>query len=285
MWRACLGISARSQSAWSGPDGVPSRHVLVAALHVASMLDARGSQVEDADESYWHSATGGAFPPPDLRLGERLLVDVGLVDQLAGRLVPSERLLALLAGGIEDALATLLSDSLLVSAPPSIGQSETDLEKALASVIPDAERREQLLLALGRRFDDSHRRQVGAVGEQVVVNRLRVELDALGYPALARDVRQVSLLSDQLGYDVVAPRIAGPQRLLEVKSTEADVTSLSDHAGNLQLCIAATDQKGSHLGAISCLTWPSRYTRGRSLRSMGRVPHHPRPTEARRSRT
>jgi hypothetical protein len=38
---------------------------------------------------------------------------------------------------------------------------------------------------------------------------------------LARGVRRVSLTSDQLGYDVTAPRIGGSARLLEIKTTTA----------------------------------------------------------------
>jgi len=47
----------------------------------------------------------------------------------------------------------------------------------------------------------------------------------LGYLDLARAVRRVSLESDQLGYDVSAPRISGPRRLLEIKATTAIATS------------------------------------------------------------
>lgn len=72
-----------------------------------------------------------------------------------------------------------------------------------------------------RRFDDSRRRAVGAVGEQLVVDTVREELRSLGYPELAREVRQLSLETDQAGYDISAPRIGGPKRLLEVKATTA----------------------------------------------------------------
>ena len=48
---------------------------------------------------------------------------------------------------------------------------------------------------------------------------MRTDLLALGYPELARAVRHLSLESDQLGYDITAPRIGGQRRLLEVKAT------------------------------------------------------------------
>jgi hypothetical protein len=95
----------------------------------------------------------------------------------------------------------------------------------LGELVPDAARREELLLALRRRFSDTHQRAIGAVGEELVIAAARHELITLGHPDLARAVRRVSLLSDQLGYDVTAPRISGPRRLLEVKATVIEPTS------------------------------------------------------------
>lgn len=62
---------------WKGEDGLPSQHVLEAAAHVATLLDDPSSAAADARESYWRRALGGSFGPSDLRLGERLLVDIG----------------------------------------------------------------------------------------------------------------------------------------------------------------------------------------------------------------
>jgi hypothetical protein len=64
-------------------------------------------------------------------------------------------------------------------------------------------------------------RLIGAIGEELVVAALRTDLIALGYPELARAVRHVSLESDQLGYDITAPRVGDTTRLLEVKTTNA----------------------------------------------------------------
>src|SRR5207248_5711403 len=47
-----------------------------------------GSRVADTRESYWHRATGGLFGPPDLELGERLLIDCRLVEERDGKLYP-----------------------------------------------------------------------------------------------------------------------------------------------------------------------------------------------------
>ena len=49
--------------------------------------------------------------------------------------------------------------------------------------------------------------------------RAKEQLADLGHPQLAAQVRQVSLRSDALGYDVTAPRTIGNGRLFEVKSS------------------------------------------------------------------
>jgi hypothetical protein len=207
-----------SDFVWRGKDGLPSEHVLEAAMHVATLLDAPSSAAADARESYWRKALGGSFGPSDLRLGERLLVDVGLVVEADEHLSASTELRTLLEGSFEGMASVVASRVLELT--PSAAESGS-LEKGLSNLVPDAERREELLAALGRRFDDSQRRAIGAIGEQLVIDAAREELRGLGYPDLAREVRQLSLETDQAGYDVSAPRIGGPKRLLEVKATTA----------------------------------------------------------------
>ncbi len=211
---------------WALAAGLPSRHAAHAALHVAAIVDGRGSRAVDAQESYWHHATGGTFAPSDLRLGERFLLDAGLLLDMDGTFVPTVDLRELLAGTVEDAVAALCVRSLDVrSAASDSGSQRDQLDRDLGELVPDAMRREELLLALGRHFSDTRQRAVGAIGEELVVAAARHELITLGRPDLARAVRRVSLLSDQLGYDVTAPRIAGPRRLLEVKATTIEPAS------------------------------------------------------------
>jgi hypothetical protein len=207
-----------SDFAWKGEDGLPSEHVLEAAVHVATLLDDPSSAAADARESYWRKALGGSFGPSDLRLGERLLVDIGLVIETEEHLSVSAELRTLLEGSFEG-MASVVAGRALELTPPPVESGS--LEKSLSKLVPSAERREELLAALGRRFDDSRRRAVGAVGEQLVVDTVREELRGLGYADLAREVRQLSLETDQAGYDISAPRIGGPKRLLEVKATTA----------------------------------------------------------------
>lgn len=212
--------------AWARADGLPSTHVARAALHVAAIVDRRGSPTNDAQESYWHHATGGTFAPTDLNRGQRLLLDAGLLVERDGTLVPSPQLSELLDGSADDALAAVSERAVAVTGPRWLADA-TGPPEALAKLVPDPARREELLLALGRRFDETRRRLVGEIGEELVIDAARAELRALGHVSLAREVHRVSLVSDQLGYDVTAPRIEGPPRLLEVKSTTGDVTGPS----------------------------------------------------------
>lgn len=206
-----------------GPTGdrcrLPSLHIARAALHVAAIVDRRGSVLADAQESYWHHATGGTFAPVDLDRGQRLLLDVGLLVEVDGTLMPATDLEGMLEGTVDDAL-TVLAEHVLAGGLADLAEPPHDSSQ-LAELVPDAARREEVLLALSRRFDDARHRTVGEIGEQIVVRDARCELVTMGRQDLAREVRRVSLLSDQLGYDISAPRITGGTRLLEVKATTA----------------------------------------------------------------
>lgn len=199
---------------WANADGLPSIHVSQAALHTASLIDADGSPLGEARESYWHKATGGVFAPADLTIGEALLKDTGLIVEREGHLFLTPPLEEMLDGSLEDAISNLALEALCLL-PPQV----PDLGKSLADLVPDAQRREELLLARAQRFDDRARQLIGEIGEELVVAAARGELAELGREDLARQVRRVSLESDMLGYDVKAPRITGNPRLLEVKAT------------------------------------------------------------------
>lgn len=201
--------------AWAMPCGLPSRHTARAAMHVASMIDTGGSLTSDAQESYWHRATGGHHPPADLTLGQALLVDVGLLIHEGTMLHPTPGLTELLAGSADDALAAFVTLA-ATNTLHIIGDLD---EQALVDLVPDADLREQLLLQLARRHDTERQAAIGGAGERLVVAEARTELEQLGRPDLAREVRRVSLTSDQLGYDVRAPCLQGPPRRLEVKAT------------------------------------------------------------------
>lgn len=216
-WR----ILAMSRHRWAAETGLPTQYGVRAALHVASVLDARGSRVMDARESYWHHATGGIFGPEDMELGEELLRECGLVEERGDVLFPTEELQALLDGSYQDAVTAVVARALKVTEPDWLSEGEISSEvghEKLGVLIEDPRRREEMLIALGLRFDSAVTEAVGEMGEIAVVEHARNELIEMGHLELAREVRRVSLLSDQLGYDVVAPRVIGNERLLEIKT-------------------------------------------------------------------
>lgn len=207
-----------AESHYLAAEELPPAHLIQAALQAASLLDRRGSTIADAHESYWRQATGGTLQPADLMRGQQLLIICSLIEERRGVLHPNPELLELLAGTIEEATAHIIyrfltSSVITITAPPAVSGPR------LNELVPDPARREELLVLLDKRFDDSLRREVGAIGEEIVSVAARDELHLLGHSELARQVRRVSLLSDQLGYDVSAPRLNSTSRLLEVKAT------------------------------------------------------------------
>ncbi|MGQ0618072.1 MAG: protein NO VEIN domain-containing protein [Acidimicrobiia bacterium] len=185
---------------------------------MAAILGRATTPVVVVRESYWRRATGGVFSVADLVLAEDALVAAGFIMR-TGDVLTLTPLLDTLVEADEDDAVEVLAVSLLEARAPVDAAEGAEIDVTLHGLIDDPARREALLLALGTRWDHRHRREVGAIGEEIVVSQARDELTALGHPDLARAVRQASLVSDQLGYDVVAPRVGAPPRLLEVKST------------------------------------------------------------------
>lgn len=220
------------------PEPRLTRHIARAALHVAAILGRERSSLVVVRESYWRRATGGVFSVADLVVAEDVLVAGGFITRADGMLMLSPLLYTLVDGAEDDAI-----DVLTVSLFGGLGLSpveHNEIAEQLEELVPDPMRREALLLALGRRWDDDLRREVGEIGEEIVVANAKAELTALGHSELANAVRRVSLISDQLGYDVVAPRIGASPRLLEVKATTAS-------SGGLVFISRAESDAGSRL--------------------------------------
>lgn len=214
-------MSERSLPTWAVAPGLPTAHTLRAALRVAATIDPGGSRVADTRESYWHAATGGILPPGDLSRGEDLLLDLGFAYRVGDVLHLAPALVALLDGTVEEACRVLV----LAAADLAVSQDPTrvaEISSAAEALCPDDEGNETATAAFGR-FDDRLRRLVGEIGEEIVVAVARRELLLLGREDLARETRRVSLESDHYGYDIVAARLSGMPRLLEVKSTTAQI--------------------------------------------------------------
>lgn len=209
--------------------GVPTRHLIDAAHRVARLLSSEPRDVERLRASYIHLPSDGAFGETDLKRGEALLVEAGLAstDGTQIHLTVKGALIGPLDQGngreliLHEFLATVRPTWLEVATANGEICEElmpSEVEANLRGAIADPAQREGLLLALGQKFDQIARSELGAAGERFVVQSCRALLREGGRPDLASKVLHASEISDTLGYDVVAPRLAGDVKRLEVKT-------------------------------------------------------------------
>lgn len=212
---------------------VPTGHQLRAALKAAQIYPkAGGLAAEQVVIDFNRLATEGLYALSDLRLGNEILRVAGLVcerDELDALDLGFTDLEAL----PEDEACTELLARYVSARPPlwldaAAGPDAVSWElvpdreaETLKALVPDPQRREDLLLALARRVDPDRDKRTGDLAEEHVVAECRAQLDGCERPDLAEQVERVSLRSDQLGYDVTAPRLAGNKRRIEVKGTLA----------------------------------------------------------------
>ncbi|MHB2001652.1 MAG: protein NO VEIN domain-containing protein [Solirubrobacteraceae bacterium] len=166
----------------------------------------------------------------------------------------------MLAGTADDAVTALIA-RLTASAPEIASRLDG---ATLSDLVLDTDDREELLLQLARRVSDEHNALVGDAGERLVVAEARAELEQLGRPDVARQVRRVSLTSDQLGYDIRAPRLQGAPRRIEVKAT-----TTSDNTEQVRIFIsrneAETGLRMTGWSLVVCLITDTKDTTGSVL--------------------
>ncbi|MGH9117132.1 MAG: protein NO VEIN domain-containing protein [Acidimicrobiales bacterium] len=194
-------------------------------------MSATGTSHASLRASFEKVISGGLYRTRDLEAGQDLLERAKLV-VVHGQIVkPTDALLRLRALP-DDVAIELLLQELLASDPPlwiyaAVGEEGVRWEnvpdddtQALERVIDDPDRREAMLLALGRVVDESRMRALGSAGEEVVVAACRAHLIDRGRQDLAAHVERVSLRSDQLGYDITSPDTGGRRHRLEVKANQ-----------------------------------------------------------------
>lgn len=167
----------------------PSQHQIRAAIEVARIVDASGNPYGDVRSSYRLALTDGAHRVESFVAGEELLLSLGLLFERDGRLFPAE--------------------ALTVLARVEGSEAERVVRARHASV-----------------FDQDLLDRIGAAGEDLVADACRAELVELGRADLASNVQRVSLADDSLGYDVSAPSVSFPTRLLEVKTSGRNAPGL-----------------------------------------------------------
>jgi hypothetical protein len=210
-----------------------SRRLLRAAYWVVRVLGPTGRDSREARAAWISLPVAGEVDLAELRSAEVGLGDVGLLESVGDLLVPEPRIAALCGSPGPVPLELLLGAIVEASPPLWLLTATTDgerlamelvpdeVEEAIAGVIPDPARREAFLLTRARTVDAKERSAIGAAGEAAVAEACRDELSALGHEERAAEVRLVSEISDELGFDVAAPRCNGTLRRLEVKTTRS----------------------------------------------------------------
>lgn len=210
---------------------IPTRHELRSAHQVARTLHAPQTAVSDAQESFRRLPSNGVLGTPDFLAGQRVLIELELIEFFEGSLAVHEQALTIAA--MQDGAAVrLLLELLLERKPPGWLRNVTATKRVRETLIPDRERsaveevvtdpnlRELILLEAGRRVNSQRLAELGEIGEEYVLERSRRQLHDLERPDLAEAVIRVSQISDQLGYDITAPDLRGADRRFEVKATK-----------------------------------------------------------------
>jgi hypothetical protein len=210
-----------------------TRVELIAGYWVGRVLGDGGADVSVAHESYLQLPIGGRIGIGELRSAEAALHTAGLTTLSGGRIIPDARLVHVCRVGEAQACEILLALLLELEQPLWLSTAAADRQhvrsellpddvaRALSGIIEDPEQREAFLLARARKVDADERQRIGDLGEAAVVDACREQLRAVGAITLAAEVQRVSAISDELGYDVVAPRRDRTARRMEVKTTRA----------------------------------------------------------------
>lgn len=212
-----------------------SPRMLRAVLWVSYVVGPGGEEADVAHASWRNLPLAGTVDFTELQAAERALVEIGLMWQRGNILQAAPELVACAADGRagDDAIELVLALVLEREAPLWLRTAVVDgaavrpellpdaVSSSLNVVIPDADRREAFLLARANRVEARERKLLGEEGEEAVVAACRAQLVEAGAPELAVAVRRVSLVSDELGFDVTAPCIDGSTRRIEVKATRS----------------------------------------------------------------
>lgn len=230
----------------------PTAYQLQAAILSARAMAAGGADHDVLRVSYEKVVSGGLFRTRDLEAGQDLLERARLVIADERRCTPSEELLRL-RDLPDDVAAELLLQEVLAADPPLwLYAAVTDASvrwenvpdddaNALTQLFSDAERREAILLALGRVVDQRSLKELGGAGEEAVVTACRKHLEHRGRTDLAGFVERVSLRSDQLGYDVTSPDTGGLRHRIEVKTTQGIPGEIAFYLSRNEATVASGD--------------------------------------------
>lgn len=207
--------------------GIPSYHQLLAALEVLRVLPRDEAPIDPVRRGYHLLASDGVFGVSDYRVGEEILVAAGHARRTTDMISRDDEGHTPTVG--LEACRLLLAQFLVRVRPAWIAAATrghvvrpelipTDAASALSTTIQDPGEREAFLLSMGQKYDDIALPDIGHEGELAVMSAWASELATRGRSDLREGILHVSLTSDALGYDVVAPDLHGEDMRLEVKT-------------------------------------------------------------------
>lgn len=206
---------------------------LIAASWVLRLIGKAGEFEYRVRESWINLPIGGRIDMTDLSSALSDLKHTGIIYEQKGVLSAVPEALTACQADELDAARLLYFIILKAEMPIWVISGIGNGEVIRNELIPDQELnlldqlfgtiegRESFLLALARSFDAKSQAQTGLLGERFVLTLCQTELEDAGRSDLIQKIQHVSLISDQLGYDIVAPSITGEPRHLEVKSSIA----------------------------------------------------------------
>lgn len=207
---------------------LPTPHVCRAAIRVIEMVDQARETTDSLQWAYRNHPSDGTYGAEEFGRAREILERAGLLAVTEDRLHVSDegRRIARLP---EDDAVLMVVETLLLRERPAwvvaVGWSGArweympdGVEERLMDICPDPHRREEFLMSVAKKVSLEELQEVGRAGERHVVRICQEYLIRHGRSDLADRVARVSQVSDQLGYDVVAPDLSGVPVRMEVKT-------------------------------------------------------------------
>lgn len=210
---------------------LPTPYLLGASWRVLQLVGAAGVLAGESLNAYRLHVSGGLYRSEDLLDGEGFLSDLGLLGTRDDRLCATEvgqRIGAMREPEAHEALLAYLLDTApptwLTAAVPTPDELATeyipeDAADTLAAVFKTPAAQAAFLRGRASKVDPARSAETGRLAEEHVAEVCRNDLTDAGSAELAAGVVRVSETDDSAGYDVLAPRLDGSARHLEVKGT------------------------------------------------------------------
>jgi hypothetical protein len=247
---------------------MPTRFELSVAFHVARLIGPTGLEDNQLISSFERLGSGGLVRVDHLKEGTKLLAAGGLLLR-SDNLWQAEASLATVSALQIDEGIIALAGLILGDAPPlwlagATGGATLNSDlipdedwKACCDTISDPERREALLLSIGRRFEEEAMRGLDDLGVAAVVEACREGLRVRGRPELAAGVLPVAR-AERLGYDLICPSMMGGTWRLKVKTARRALPRLMLNVGREEILLGSTSKDWA---LVACVADPNNAVR------------------------